>query len=48
MKRLRPLFEEVRRVLRTDGLFILGTVNPHAIDAFHSFWLDLTHVRPLS
>ncbi|MFM8236249.1 MAG: methyltransferase domain-containing protein [Actinomycetota bacterium] len=44
---LRPLLGEVRRVLRVDGICILETVNPHAIDAFKSFWLDLTHVRPL-
>lgn len=44
---LRPLLVEARRVLRGDGVCILETVNPHAIDAFKSFWLDLTHVRPL-
>src|SRR5262249_27090594 len=38
---------EVLRVLRSEGVFILETVNPHAVDAFRSFWLDLTHVRPL-
>lgn len=44
---LRPLLAEIRRVLRSDGVCILETVNPHAVDAFKSFWLDLTHVRPL-
>jgi predicted SAM-dependent methyltransferase len=37
---------EVFRILRADGMLILETPNPHAIDAFKAFWLDSTHVRP--
>jgi O-antigen chain-terminating methyltransferase len=44
---LRALFGEALRVLAPDGVCIFETVNPHAVDAFKSFWLDLTHVRPL-
>ncbi len=37
---------EIRRVLKHGGLLFLETPNPHAIDAFKAFWLDVTHVRP--
>jgi len=33
--------------LRQDGLLIFETINPHAIEAFKTFWTDLTHVRPI-
>jgi O-antigen chain-terminating methyltransferase len=39
---LRDIF----RILKSDGVFILETPNPHAVDAFKAFWVDPTHVRP--
>ena len=43
----RTLMTEALRVLRPGGLFIAETVNPHSPAALKTFWLDLTHVRPL-
>lgn len=37
---------EIARVLEPGGRLIIETPNPHAIDAFKAFWLDVTHVRP--
>jgi 2-polyprenyl-3-methyl-5-hydroxy-6-metoxy-1,4-benzoquinol methylase len=39
-------FEKIRGVLKPGGVFIAETPNPHAIDAFKAFWVDVTHVRP--
>ena len=36
-----------QRVLRSDGIFIAETVNPHSIQAFKTFWTDLTHRAPI-
>jgi glycosyltransferase involved in cell wall biosynthesis/SAM-dependent methyltransferase len=36
-----------QRVLRGDGIFIAETVNPHSIQAFKTFWTDLTHRAPI-
>jgi SAM-dependent methyltransferase len=36
-----------QRVLRSDGIFIAETVNPHSIQAFKTFWTDLTHKAPI-
>lgn len=44
---LRAFFGEAFRVLRPGGTLIVETVNPHAIHALKSFWLDLTHEHPL-
>jgi 2-polyprenyl-3-methyl-5-hydroxy-6-metoxy-1,4-benzoquinol methylase len=33
--------------LRPGGQLIFETVNPHAIEAFKTFWTDLTHNRPI-
>lgn len=44
---IRRLFEASRRTLRPGGLMIAETVNPHAPAALKTFWLDITHVRPL-
>ena len=33
--------------LREDGVLLLETVNPHAVDAMKAFWLDPTHQHPL-
>jgi 2-polyprenyl-3-methyl-5-hydroxy-6-metoxy-1,4-benzoquinol methylase len=38
--------EKIRGVLKSGGVFIAETPNPHAIDAFKAFWVDVTHVRP--
>ena len=44
---IRRLFEASRRALRPGGVMIAETVNPHAPPALKTFWLDITHVRPL-
>ncbi len=44
---VRELFEQSFRILRPGGLLIAETVNPHSAAALKTFWLDLTHVRPL-
>jgi len=33
--------------LREDGLFVAETVNPHSVPALKTFWVDLTHERPI-
>src|SRR3954463_7270468 len=33
--------------LRSGGQLIFETVNPHALEAFKTFWTDLTHQRPI-
>jgi 2-polyprenyl-3-methyl-5-hydroxy-6-metoxy-1,4-benzoquinol methylase len=38
--------EKIRGILKPGGVFIAETPNPHAIDAFKAFWVDVTHVRP--
>jgi SAM-dependent methyltransferase len=38
---------DAQRVLRGDGVFIAETVNPHSIQAFKTFWTDLTHRAPI-
>ncbi len=44
---LHGLFRDAHRALRPGGLLVLETVNPHSPAALKTFWLDLTHVRPL-
>lgn len=44
---IAALLTEVRRVLVPGGLFIAETVNPHALQAFKTFWTDLTHRTPI-
>jgi 2-polyprenyl-3-methyl-5-hydroxy-6-metoxy-1,4-benzoquinol methylase len=43
---LESWFAAVKRILKDGGLFFAETPNPHAIDAFKAFWVDVTHVRP--
>ena len=43
---LREWMQEIHRILKNDGVFVLETPNPHAIDALKAFWVDPTHVRP--
>jgi cyclopropane fatty-acyl-phospholipid synthase-like methyltransferase len=33
--------------LQTGGRLIFETVNPHALEAFKTFWTDLTHQKPI-
>jgi SAM-dependent methyltransferase len=33
--------------LKSGGQLIFETVNPHALEAFKTFWTDLTHQRPI-
>lgn len=44
---LMALMERARRKLAPDGLFIAETVNPHALSAFKTFWVDPTHHGPI-
>jgi SAM-dependent methyltransferase len=44
---LKELLTESRRVLRPGGVLVLETVNPHALQAFKAFWVDLTHRVPI-
>lgn len=43
---LRDWLLNLRRALKPGGVLLIETPNPHAIDAFKAFWLDVTHVRP--
>lgn len=36
-----------RRALKSDGLLIAETVNPHSPPALKTFWVDLTHQHPI-
>lgn len=38
---------EANRILKTGGQLIIETVNPHSPAALKTFWLDLTHTRPI-
>ncbi len=40
-------FQLAERKLAPGGLFIAETVNPHSIQAFKTFWVDLTHRAPI-
>jgi SAM-dependent methyltransferase len=44
---VRELFLCAAAALRPGGVLIAETVNPHSPAALKTFWLDLTHVRPL-
>jgi SAM-dependent methyltransferase len=35
------------RALRPGGIFVAETVNPHAVHALKTFWVDPTHRHPL-
>lgn len=43
---LQSWLRSIRAALKDDGILVIETPNPHAIDAFKAFWLDVTHVRP--
>jgi len=40
-------FTEAHRILASKGKLIVETVNPHSPAALKTFWLDLTHTRPI-
>jgi glycosyltransferase involved in cell wall biosynthesis/SAM-dependent methyltransferase len=44
---LLHFYELGLRKLRSGGLFILETVNPHSVPALKTFWVDPTHQHPL-
>jgi 2-polyprenyl-3-methyl-5-hydroxy-6-metoxy-1,4-benzoquinol methylase len=43
---LESWLDKIHKVLKSGGVLIAETPNPHAIDAFKAFWVDVTHVRP--
>lgn len=43
---LEDWLRSIHKILKPGGIFIAETPNPHAIDAFKAFWVDVTHVRP--
>jgi SAM-dependent methyltransferase len=44
---LMSLLALSRSRLKAGGQLIFETVNPHALEAFKTFWTDLTHERPI-
>jgi 2-polyprenyl-3-methyl-5-hydroxy-6-metoxy-1,4-benzoquinol methylase len=42
---LEEWFRQIFKSLKPNGVFIAETPNPHAIDAFKAFWIDITHKR---
>lgn len=45
--RLLEMLELAHRKLARDGLFIAETVNPESYEALKTFFVDLTHQRPI-
>ncbi len=43
----KELLELCRSRLRPGGILIAETINPHALEAFKTFYTDLTHQRPI-
>jgi glycosyltransferase involved in cell wall biosynthesis/2-polyprenyl-3-methyl-5-hydroxy-6-metoxy-1,4-benzoquinol methylase len=46
-ERLIEFLRLARSRLRADGVLLLETVNPHAVDAMKAFWVDPTHQHPV-
>jgi SAM-dependent methyltransferase/glycosyltransferase involved in cell wall biosynthesis len=46
-EQLNELLGLARRKLAPDGILIAETVNPHSPAALKTFWVDLTHQRPI-
>jgi glycosyltransferase involved in cell wall biosynthesis/2-polyprenyl-3-methyl-5-hydroxy-6-metoxy-1,4-benzoquinol methylase len=46
-EQLKAFLTLCRSRLRPGGTMILETVNPHALEAFKTFYTDLTHQRPI-
>ncbi len=44
---LTRFFALTREKLRPGGLLVAETINPHAIYALKTFWVDLTHQHPI-
>jgi hypothetical protein len=44
---LRRFLELARAKLRSGGLLVAETVNPHAPHALKTFWVDPTHRHPV-
>jgi len=44
---LKEFLALCRSRLRSGGLLVAETVNPHALEAFKTFYTDLTHQRPI-
>jgi glycosyltransferase involved in cell wall biosynthesis/2-polyprenyl-3-methyl-5-hydroxy-6-metoxy-1,4-benzoquinol methylase len=44
---LLRFFDLVRTKLAPSGIFVFETVNPHSIPALKTFWVDLTHEKPI-
>jgi glycosyltransferase involved in cell wall biosynthesis/SAM-dependent methyltransferase len=44
---LQKLLRLALRAVRSSGLFVAETVNPHSIKAFKTFWVDPTHRAPI-
>jgi SAM-dependent methyltransferase len=44
---LTALLTASRHALRSGGTLIAETVNPHSLPALRTFWVDLTHVKPI-
>jgi glycosyltransferase involved in cell wall biosynthesis/2-polyprenyl-3-methyl-5-hydroxy-6-metoxy-1,4-benzoquinol methylase len=44
---LLRFFDLVRTKLAPGGIFVFETVNPHSIPALKTFWVDLTHEKPI-
>ena len=40
-------FRLARERLRPGGLLVCETINPHAVHALKTFWVDLTHQHPV-
>lgn len=46
-KELLSFFALSLRKLKSDGLFIFETVNPHSIEAIKTFWVNPAHQHPV-
>jgi 2-polyprenyl-3-methyl-5-hydroxy-6-metoxy-1,4-benzoquinol methylase/glycosyltransferase involved in cell wall biosynthesis len=44
---LARFFRVARERLRPGGLLVCETINPHAVHALKTFWVDLTHQHPV-
>jgi hypothetical protein len=44
---LMSFLELSRAKLKAGGQLVFETVNPHSLEAFKTFWTDLTHQRPI-
>jgi cyclopropane fatty-acyl-phospholipid synthase-like methyltransferase len=47
LARITELLELCRSRLQPGGVLVAETVNPHALEAFKTFYTDLTHERPI-